>query len=156
MKAAVFSDTHGVVNPMIKAVSIHAPDAICHLGDHDRDASVLLQHFPSLPVYSVCGNCDYYPLASASMVVEFGQIKAFLTHGHQYHVEYGRIDSLVYAAQEVGANLVLFGHTHAPLHTDIGGVKVVNPGSAGKGKERSWAMLDLFDNGGIGVTFHRI
>ena len=141
---------------MLDAVAEYSPDAVCHLGDHDRDTEALIRKFPTIPVYRVSGNCDYNPLAPYRLIVPFGPISAMLTHGHLYHVDFGRIDSLVYAAQEVGARLVLFGHTHSPLHTDVGGVKVVNPGTAGKGRDRSWAMLEIFDNGGIAVEFYRI
>ena len=85
------------------------------------------------------------------LTVSLGPVKAFLTHGHLYHVDYGRVDSLVYAAQEAGCQLALFGHTHVPFHEDIGGVKVVNPGTAGKGRSLTWALLTVYDNGGIGV-----
>ena len=56
-----------------------------------------------------------------------------------------------YAALEAGCQLALFGHTHTPFHEDIGGVKVVNPGTAGKGRSLTWALLTVYDNGGIGV-----
>ena len=154
MKVAVFSDTHGVTIPMVRAVRKFEPDALVHLGDYDRDASVLLREFRELPLYNVSGNCDWEPLAPNVRIVSFGPVRAFLTHGHLYHVDYGRVDSLVYAAQEAGAQLALFGHTHIPLQEDLGGVKVVNPGTAGKGRTKTWAMLEIFDNGGIGVTFH--
>jgi hypothetical protein len=28
-------------------------------------------------------------------------------------------------------------------------VKVLNPGTAGKGREPTWALLEVFENGGI-------
>lgn len=76
-------------------------------------------------------------------------MKAFITHGHLYNVEYDRLDSLVYAAQEHGAKIAMYGHTHRPLYEEIGGVKVLNPGSAGKGMKPTWALVEVFDNGGI-------
>ncbi len=151
MRIAVFSDTHGVTAPMLDAVSRFRPDAVVHLGDHDRDTAGLLSLFPEIPLYSVAGNCDLAALAPNVLTVSFGPVRAFLTHGHLYHVNYGRLDSLVYAAQEAGCQLALFGHTHVPLHQDVGGVKVVNPGTAGRGRECTWALLKIFDNGGISV-----
>ena len=151
MKIAVFSDTHGVTDPMVDAVLRSRPDLIFHLGDHDRDTSVLLSRFPEIPLYNVAGNCDYSPLAPNVLTVSLGPVRAFLTHGHLYHVNYGRVDSLVYAAQEAGCQLALFGHTHVPFHEDFGGVKVVNPGSAGKGRRLTWSLLTVYENGGIDV-----
>lgn len=149
MKVAVFSDTHGVTTPMVRAIRQVRPDALVHLGDYERDTAVLLKEFPELPLYHVCGNCDYAPSAPNCLTVQLGPVTVFLTHGHLYHVEYGHIDSLVYAAQEAGAQLALYGHTHIPLHEDVGGVKVLNPGTAGKGREPTWALLEIFENGGI-------
>ena len=156
MKIAVFSDTHGLTSTMADAVSRYRPDAIIHLGDHDRDTGVLLKRFPEIPLYNVAGNCDFAALAPNVMTVSFGPVRAFLTHGHLYGVDYGRVDSLVYAAQEAGCQLALFGHTHRPFHEDIGGVKVVNPGTAGRGRSLTWALLSVFDNGGIGVEMKEL
>ena len=147
MKVAVFSDTHSNNELMLEAVRRCRPDAAIHLGDHDRDAVELRHEFPELPVYSVCGNCDLMPLAPEKDVVQLGPVKAFITHGHLYNVNYGRVDSLVYAAQEAGAQLAMFGHTHQAYYEQIGGVQVLNPGTAGRGRELTWALVEIFDNG---------
>ena len=151
MRIAVFSDTHGLTRPMVDAVTRCRPDAMIHLGDHDRDTAVLLRSFPEIPLHNVAGNCDFAALAPNVLTVSLGPVRAFLTHGHLYHVEYNHVDSLVYAAQEAGCQLALFGHTHIPFHEDIGGVKVVNPGTAGKGRSLTWALLTIHENGGIAV-----
>lgn len=147
MKAAVFSDTHGSTYLMVQAVRRARPDLLIHLGDYERDAGVLRREFPELPLFAVCGNCDVVPLAPAVDLVPLGPVKAMITHGHLYNVKYG-LDSLVYAAQEKEAKLALFGHTHQALYEEIGGVKLLNPG-AGCGPHASWALVEVFDNGGI-------
>ena len=149
MKAAVFSDSHGETSLMMEVVRRTRPDVIIHLGDHDRDAVELRHAFPETPLYSVCGNCDLMPLAPARDTVPLGPVKAFITHGHLYSVKFGRVDSLVYAAMEAGANIALFGHTHEPMNEQIGGVHIINPGTAGKGRRLTWALLEVFDNGGV-------
>ena len=149
MKAAVFSDSHGQTVLMEEAVRRARPDVIIHLGDHDRDAVVLRETFPEIPLYSVCGNCDLMPLAPARLTVQLGPVKAFLTHGHLYSVKFGSVDSLVYAAMEQDAKIALFGHTHEAYNQQIGGVHVINPGTAGKGRRPTWALINVFDNGGI-------
>ena len=148
MKAAVFADTHTNTALMVEAVRRCRPDVIIHLGDHDRDTCILREEFPEIPLYGVCGNCDLAPAAPTTDIVPLGPVKAFITHGHLYNVNYG-VDSLVYAAQEVGAKLALYGHTHEALYEEIGGVKVLNPGTAGKGRKLTWALVEVFDNGGI-------
>ena len=150
MTVAVFSDTHGSVGHAIEAVRRCRPDAIIHLGDGERDVERLKGEFPDIPLYSVRGNCDYLGLSPDKAVVQLGPVTAFLTHGHLYSgLRWGRLDSLVYAAQEAGAQLALFGHTHQADYLEIGGVKLLNPGSAGQGAKRSWATVQIFDNGGF-------
>lgn len=76
-------------------------------------------------------------------------MKAFITHGHLFNVKYGRLDSLVYAAMEQGAKIAMFGHTHEAYYGEAGGVQLLNPGTAGKGRTLTWAVVNVFDNGAI-------
>ena len=148
MKAAVFSDTHSNTALMVEAVRRTRPDVIIHLGDHDRDTDILRREFPDTPLYSVCGNCDIGSTAPLTDIVPLGPVKAFITHGHAYNVNFG-VSSLVYAAQEQGAQIAMYGHTHQADYREIGGVQVLNPGTAGKGRTLTWALVTVFDNGGI-------
>lgn len=148
MKAAVFSDTHGSTELMCGAVRACGPDIIIHLGDHERDCAALRRDFPHIPLYSVCGNCDLYPMSPGTDIVMLGKTKLFITHGHLYNVKYG-LDRLVYAAMEVEAKAVLFGHTHSPLNSSLGSMRVINPGTAQCGPRPTWAYLDAFENGGF-------
>ena len=149
MKIAVFSDTHGSAARMLRAARELRPDALVHLGDFARDADCLAREFPEIPLYRVRGNCDAATEAPEELVVEFGSVRALLCHGHRYAVDWGRFDSMVYSAQEKGCSLVLFGHTHRAENTEIGGVKLVNPGTAGLGSARSFALVEVFENGGV-------
>ena len=156
MKAAVFSDTHGSVARMASKVAEVQPDVIIHLGDHDRDALVLSEELPDTPLYTVCGNCDLMPLAPETRVVQLGPVKAFLTHGHLYAVSRWQADSLVYAAQEQGAQIAMFGHTHSPVNDTLGGVTLINPGTAGKGRDLTWALVTVFDNGAVSCEIREL
>ena len=156
MKIAVFSDTHGSTARMLRAAEELRPDALVHLGDYERDADCLGKAYPGVPLYRVCGNCDVSPHAPTELVVEFGPVRALLCHGHRYAVDWGRLDSLCYAAQEKGCTLALFGHTHQPQQTQCGGVLVVNPGTAGKGRRLTWALIEVMNNGGIAVSINKM
>ena len=149
LKAAVFSDTHGNTAPMLEAARGSGADVFIHLGDHDRDAVELRRAFPEVPLYSVCGNCDLNPLAPERLLVQLGPVKAFLTHGHLYGVSRAQADWLVYAVQEQGAQIAMFGHTHRAVWDTLGGVTLINPGTAGKGAARSWALVTVLDNGAV-------
>ena len=148
LHAAVFSDTHANTALMLEAVRRFRPDVIFHLGDHDRDADCLRESFPEIPLYTVCGNCDFAARAPEKGVADLGPVRVFYTHGHLYSVQYD-LESLVYAAQEAGAKLALFGHTHEALNLEIGGVQLLNPGSSGLGRQPSCGWVTVFDNGGI-------
>ena len=156
MKAAVFSDTHHNTEPMLEAVRLCRPDLIIHLGDHYRDTLCLERVFPDIPLYRVCGNCDFAPIAPIADIVPLGPVKALICHGHTYNVDWGGVDSLVYAAEERGCQLALYGHTHVPEQRQIGGVTVVNPGTAGKGRRLSWALIEVLPNGGIAVNMNAL
>ena len=142
MKAAVFSDTHSNTALMVEAVSRCRPDLIIHLGDHSRDTAILREKFPEIPLYSVRGNCDISSDAPDTDIVPLGPVNAFICHGHTYGVEYGRLDSLVYAAQEAGAKIAMFGHTHEADFLRMGDVTLFNPGSAGMGRQ-TYGMITV-------------
>ena len=59
MKLLVFSDSHGNIEHMRRAVEQEHPDQILHLGDVMRDAVELSRAYPNIPLELVPGNCDY-------------------------------------------------------------------------------------------------
>ena len=145
MKAAVFSDTHSNTALMAEAVAQAFRFSKLVLATPTYNADV----FPEIPLSSVRGNCDISSDAPDTDIVPLGPVKAFICHGHTYGVEYGRLDSLVYAAQEAGAKIAMFGHTHEAYYGEAGGVQLLNPGTAGKGRTLTWAVVTVFDNGAI-------
>ena len=155
MRAAVFSDTHHNTAPMLEALRRCRPDLIIHLGDHDRDTLCIEEEFPDIPLYRVCGNCDFAPIAPLADIVPLGPVKALICHGHSYGVDWG-LDRLAYAAEERGCSLALFGHTHHAEQQQLGGVQLVNPGTAGKGRRLTWALVEVLDNGGIAVSINEL
>ena len=149
IKAAVFSDTHSSTALMLEAIRRYRPDVVIHLGDYERDAEVIRREFPEVALYNVCGNCDMVPSAPAEDIVPLGPVKAFITHGHLYNVDWGDFSRLGYAALERGAVIAMFGHTHEALNDDFGSVKLLNPGSAGRGYEPTWAKVEVYKNGAV-------
>lgn len=152
MKILVFADTHGNTEFMQDMIFRKCPDMVIHLGDHSTDSNEVHCSFPDIPFYSVRGNCDMFSTAPDYDVIPLKTVNIFITHGHLYNVNYG-VDSLVYKAQEENCKIALFGHTHVRYHEDIGGVKVVNPGTAGKGKVNTCAMLEINNYGAASVSF---
>ncbi len=156
MRAAVFSDTHHNTAPMLEALRRCRPDLVVHLGDHDRDTLCIEREFPDLPLYRVCGNCDFAPIAPIADIVPLGPVKALICHGHNYQVDWGGLDRLAYAAEERGCALALFGHTHFAMQEQRGGVLLVSPGTAGQGRRLTWALVEVLDNGGIAVSINEM
>ena len=142
MLLAVFSDTHGRAEPMIRAVERCAPDLVLHLGDGARDAAALAAALPSQALRCIRGNCDPDSSIPEKLFFTLECVPVFMTHGHLYSVKY-TWDPLRNAAGFLGARLVLFGHTHQALCREEEGILFLNPGSAGIGAEKSFALLEL-------------
>lgn len=146
MRALVFSDSHGRVQPMLDAVALYHPDVVFHLGDVVRDGGRVRAAFPQLPFYQVQGNCDLgrgqCPLES---VARLEGKTVFYLHGHTQHVKAGP-SYAVAAAQAVEADLLLYGHTHVPMEARYDRLLVVNPGAIQDGR---CALLTWEENGEI-------
>lgn len=148
MEILIFSDSHGRIEGMMRAIEaqIKRPDLILHLGDGVREVEYLRES--GIPVLAVRGNCDLFGASSEigeSFCFEELGHKIFMTHGHRFGVKSG-VGGLVSHAAQIGADIVLFGHTHRPLEQridtgyEIGGKTIsrpmylFNPGSIGSGR----------------------
>ncbi len=76
------------------------------------------------------------------------------THGHKYGVKSGR-GRLYQAAVEKEAQLVLFGHTHEAEEFTMEGIRFFNPGSVGRGMERTYGVLYI-ENRNIVCGFGKV
>ena len=56
MKVLVVSDSHGNVENMCRAVELERPRMLLHLGDGWRDAALVAQRYPDLPMEKVPGS----------------------------------------------------------------------------------------------------
>ena len=116
-------------------------DLVIHLGDVMPDAEYLRSQL-RIPLLSVPGNCDWPgPDESTERETLIEGVKVLYCHGHTLRVKWG-LDRLYYRAQEKGAGLALFGHTHEPYSRYEGGVWLVNPGAL---QDRRYALIALQD-----------
>lgn len=122
----VMSDSHydRQVVMAIKEKYQNTATAIFHCGDSELDSSD--------PIWSgltvVRGNCDDdpgYPEVDSKRVE--GKM-VLITHGHLYNVGFG-LDQYSYLAEEIGADIALFGHIHQPVAERINGILYLNSGS---------------------------
>ncbi len=160
MNILVFSDSHGKGENIGEALSrqLRRPDAIVFLGDGLRDIAYF--EAVDIPVYSVRGNCDAWGMSNADVPDEqlliLGNKRILITHGHDFHVK-SLISPLIVRANELGADIVLFGHTHQAFEKLIDveneyGIRLskpmllFNPGSIGS-YPYSFGCLELTEKG---------
>lgn len=132
MKILVLSDTHGQLERaenILRRIGGQM-DMVFHLGDYALDAMELQRKFPALPFHLVRGNNDFsmHSQTPDKKLVRAAGKAMLLTHGHKQRVHWNP-DTIAYWAEEQGADIVLFGHTHIALWEDSGRVALLNPGS---------------------------
>ena len=154
MKIAVFADSHADSTVLFSAVEWEKPDAVIHLGDHIEDGGALFHCFPGLQIHLVRGNTDSASGGIDEALLTLEGMRVFLTHGHLYGVKNG-VYEIARKGREVGADIVLFGHTHRPFVTYSEGLWLMNPGCAGqKGDKAGHATYGLLqiERGRIAAT----
>lgn len=130
MQVLVVSDSHGHTGYLWQAVELVQPDHILHLGDGFGDMQLVREHYPNISITQVPGNCDIFADAPRETTITLDGVKLFLCHGHTRGVK-STMQAACYAAQEQGANVLLYGHTHCPSYERYGDLDVFNPGSIG-------------------------
>ena len=131
MKIVVLSDTHmpraAEDLPASVYKEIEASDMILHAGDF-VETDILNKLRKLKPVRAVCGNMDSQAIHNElrqKEIIEIGKFKIGLIHGHGAPA--GMIDTV--AAEFTGVDVIVFGHTHAPVNISKDGVLFFNPGS---------------------------
>jgi uncharacterized protein len=132
LQLAIISDTHMPRGeralPAACIERLRAADAILHAGD--LAAVEVLELLESLgpPVHAVHGNVDEPALQMrlpAVRVVETEGTRIVMTHdGGPARGRLGRL-----RRRFPGADAVVFGHSHVPLHQAGDGFQIFNPGS---------------------------
>ena len=129
-RLGVVSDSHGAGVWLERYLALcrkERYDAVFHLGDYDTDAKWLSKRLDA-PLYSVAGNCDMFSKSPRMVRAVFGPHRLVAVHGHMQDVKYG-YDRLSYYAEDNGATVALFGHTHRSCAEYVGGVLLMNPGA---------------------------
>lgn len=145
MKVLVVSDSHGDVENMCRAVEREQPRMVLHLGDGWRDADILAQRYPDLPLEKVPGNCDYRSRENAVRTILIAGKLVMMCHGHTLGVK-TNLSMLLREALEQKADAMLFGHTHEPFVDIRNGVVMLNPGSIGSYRRATYGTL-TFEGG---------
>ena len=143
MKILIMSDSHGLTEDitMIKERHTEEVDAIIHCGDSELEGND--PHMAGL--LAVKGNCDFDPSYPNDRIEEIGGKRFFITHGHLYNIKM-TLMNLSYKAEETGADVICFGHSHAAGSEMVDGRLFINPGSIRQPrgrKEKTYVILEI-------------
>lgn len=146
MKIGITGDTHRNTQAIRQIISMVPPvEMWLHTGDHAADAN-LLHNLSGLPVTSVTGNCDYIrDAAKPDELLEIEGFHIWLTHGHKYIGHHEAAD-MAWWGRQLGADIIVYGHTHVPRNEYYGDILLLNPGSPCRprgGSQPSFAVLTL-------------
>jgi putative phosphoesterase len=122
----LIADTHGLVRPDVYE-ALAGVELILHAGDVGGD-DVLAELASIAPVLAVRGNTDPPgdPRLPPTIEREIGGVTIHVSHGHE--VGSPTPDRLL---KRYAADVVVYGHTHRQLITNVDGRWAINPGAAG-------------------------
>lgn len=149
MRILVISDSHrrsNIVDRIINAQPL--AKHVFFLGDNTCDIEDMQYEYTDRVFHIVSGNCDFgwdYPAVDMAKI---DGINILYTHGHTYHVKYGKSE-LLSAAEARNCRIALYGHTHVSDIVYENGIYLVNPGSCSqsRGGPNSYAVIDIEKNG---------
>lgn len=144
MRILVLSDSHR--NEFACSLAIkNQPNAdiVVFLGDGEDDFDGCRKLIGTPRVYTVCGNCDFYSSLPESQIIEAGDIRVYITHGHRESVKYGT-QMLCEKVKEYGCTLGLYGHTHIQNYEYVDGIHLFCPGSL---RNEEYGVVDVTDSG---------
>lgn len=150
MKVMILSDSHSMSKSnLIDLLNNQAVDYYIHCGDIFMSYDTLgLSNF-----YLVQGNNDFGNVPK-EITITLDNKKFFVTHGHLYYVDYD-IEGIVAKGKEVHADIICYGHTHAPFLQTVDSILVINPGSVtyprGAYRKPTYCILDTVT---LDVTFY--
>lgn len=164
MKIGVMSDTHGSLLYFEKAlktledcdVLLHGGDILYHGPRNDipkgyNPKEVIARINDVKNILIARGNCDAdvdqmvinHPIQSPYVMSQFGEIRIVMTHGYTESKE-----EVIKNAKNMGADILILGHTHVKeLYCDENLV-VINPGSTSIPKDgtHSVAIIEIIQS----------
>ena len=155
MKILVISDSHGKLENVRRVFGLERPfDMVLHLGDvsHDEDEIRELAG-ERCTVCFVRGNCDLFSREPGHRDFKLGKYNIHMEHG-QFLPD--SLQSIAYKAEEIGADIMFFGHTHRPMLTWQGDVRIANPGSISEPRQAdgipTYLVMEVDGEGEIQFT----
>jgi putative phosphoesterase len=145
VRLGIISDTHGLLRPEVHDV-FKEVDRILHAGDVGEHGQDILDELALIaPVTAVYGNVDGGSLRSklpATVDEKIDGFRFIVTHGH----ELGSPTPEALKEEFPEADVIVYGHTHRPLITNLPDFTVViNPGSAGPRRFRDPVTVAIME-----------
>ncbi|MFC4403939.1 metallophosphoesterase family protein [Gracilibacillus xinjiangensis] len=125
-KVLIISDSHGWESELleIKERHQHEVEAMIHCGD-----SELLHSSEELSGMNVVkGNMDNDDNLPEEIDFTVDNLHFFVAHGHMHQIKF-TLQPISYRGDEVGANVVCFGHSHIAGAEKAENKLFINPGS---------------------------
>ncbi|KZE64495.1 metallophosphatase [Fictibacillus phosphorivorans] len=155
-KALIVSDSHGLKDELIMLKKRYEGqvDLMIHCGDSELSTNAgELSGF-----VTVKGNMDYLGDDLPNESIELlEQTCIYITHGHLYDVKMSYL-SLGYRAEETGAKIACFGHSHVAEAFEREGMIFINPGSIRLPRgsfEKTYAILEIEEDV-VSVSFYSL
>ncbi|MBE6877830.1 MAG: metallophosphoesterase [Ruminococcaceae bacterium] len=149
MKWLIISDTHGYYAELsvILETEKEIKDVI-FLGDGLSDIDRAKMEYPDRNFICVKGNCDLFSKAPSMDILTLDGYKVLITHGDGFDVKTSKL-AIRRAAIGMGADIVLYGHTHRQYYEYLEGLYIFCPGSvkpeAATNYIPSYGILDTSD-----------
>lgn len=139
-KVLILSDSHGLTEELDKIKKRHNVDYRFHCGDSELD----LDENEMDGFYTVIGNCDHDIRYPEEQTLTIGGLTFLIVHGHVHQVK-TNLMHISYRAEELGAQIICFGHTHIAGAEQRGDQLLINPGSIRLPrvrKEKTYAIME--------------
>lgn len=146
MRIVAFSDTHkniwGIYDMLKKQPNA---DWYVFLGDGQDEFEEIKELYPHKNFVAVKGNCDSFSTLPTDFTIDVNGVKVLCTHGHNYYVKSGT-GVIFEKAKQMGAKIILHGHTHTPNHEVRDGIHLICPGAL-SGYKPTFAWIDITEKG---------
>lgn len=133
MKILVFSDSHGKGERMREIIEKSDADTVLFLGDGIDQFYRITEGCDKMTV-AVKGNCDLFDGTPEERFISLDGVNILMLHGHTRGAK-GGTGALEGLGVRLGADVILYGHTHIPDNRYVNGADkpyyVFNPGSIG-------------------------
>jgi len=160
MELAVISDTHipsrarRIPDPFRER--IRAADHVLHAGDFDSESAFADVQDLAPELTAVAGNTDPPIGLPERVTAEFGGVTFVVLHGTGSKRDWAdRVGTIVREAADE-PRVGIAGHTHRVFDRTVGGVRVLNPGSATGAAPADRATMLTVEalDGEVDVTVH--